>query len=205
MTAQLFGLTMRESAMSHRIVFSAPAAAFMSLASVAAHADCKTTAVDNCLVGTWKQTGGGVAEWMREHMKNMAQIKIDASGAAMTLNSDGTFSTSKVDTKSEVTVKEEPVTAMGNMSTQGSGRWSAADGTLTLCMTAIDAQGSMSFKGPDGKMTSMKMPQMKPTDTSMSYTCEGDTLSTVQTMPMGEMTRPTRACAERSAGSCKAS
>jgi hypothetical protein len=125
---------------------------------------------------------------MREHMKNMAQIKIDASGAAMTLNSDGTFSTSKVDTKSEVTVKAEPVTAMGKMSKQGSGCRSAADGTLTLCMTAIDAQGSMRFKGPDGKMTSMKMPQMKPTNISMSYTCEGDKLSTVQAMPMGEMT-----------------
>jgi hypothetical protein len=45
--------------MSHRIVFSTAAAALMLLASAAAHADCKTAAVDNGLAGTWKRTGGG--------------------------------------------------------------------------------------------------------------------------------------------------
>jgi hypothetical protein len=41
---------------------------------------------------------------LREHMK-MAQVKIQASEASFTFNGDSTFSTSRIDTKTEVTVK----------------------------------------------------------------------------------------------------
>jgi len=161
----------------------AAAASFLLIPSVAAHADCKTAAVDNCLVGTWKQTGGGAADWMREHMK-MAQIKIQASEASFTFNGDSTFSTSKINTKTEVTANDAPIKATGDMSTQGSGQWSAADGKLTLCLTAVDAKGGMEMKGPGGQTTNIPMPHMGPSEVTLAYTCDGDTLSTMQAMPM---------------------
>ena len=65
--------------------------------SEAAVAECGSHAIDACLVGAWKQTGGGAAEWMRENMK-MAQVKMFASNAVITLNRDGTLSTSQLDT-----------------------------------------------------------------------------------------------------------
>ena len=38
-----------------------------------ARADCSAPpSIDTCLVGSWKQTGGGAAEWMRQNLK-MAQ------------------------------------------------------------------------------------------------------------------------------------
>jgi len=161
----------------------AAAASFLLLAPFSAFADCKTAAVDDCLLGTWKQTGGGAADWMREHMK-MAQIKIQASEASFTFNGDGTFSTSKINTKTEVTAKDAPIKATGSMSTQGSGLWSAADGKLTLCVTAVDAKGGMALKAPGGQSTNIPMPHMGPSEVTMTYTCDGDTLSTVQAMPM---------------------
>jgi hypothetical protein len=166
-----------------------PVAAALSLVLVAwvgpALADCKESpSVDNCLVGTWQQTGGGAVEWMREHMK-MAQVKVTANNAKITFNADGTFATSKVDATAEVTSEDAPMQAIGQMSSQGSGQWSAADGKLTLCMTAVAGQGTIEFKGPDGKTTSMPMPQMQPADATMDYTCAGDALSTVLPMPMG--------------------
>jgi hypothetical protein len=65
----------------------------------AAQAGCTASpAVDACLVGTWKQTGGGAAEWMRQNLK-MAQVGAVASNGTLTFNADGTFSTSKVDAR----------------------------------------------------------------------------------------------------------
>jgi hypothetical protein len=176
---------MGESIMSCRSVFTACAAAsFVLLASVSAHAACKTAGGDSCLVGAWKQTGGGAAEWMHEHMK-MAEIKVQATKATITFNADGAFSTSKVDATSEVQAKDASAQMTGHMTAQGSGQWSAADGKLTLCQAATDAKGSMQLKLPGGKTMNMPMPKMGASEVAMTYTCAGDTLSTVQQMPMG--------------------
>jgi hypothetical protein len=178
-------LTMREGAVNNRSACTvAIAASLLLLASVSAHADCKTAAGDNCLVGTWKQTGGGAAEWMHEHMK-MAEIKVQATKGTITFSADGTFSTSKVDATSEVQAKDAPMQMTGHMTAQGSGQWSAADGKLTLCQATSDVKGTMQLKMPGGKTMTMPMPQTGPSQATMDYTCTGDTLSTVQPMPMG--------------------
>jgi hypothetical protein len=170
---------------SHRSgITVAAAASVLLLASVSAHAACKTAAGDTCLVGTWKQTGGGAADWMHEHMK-MAEIKVQSTKGTITFSADGAFSTSKTDSTAEVQAKDAPMQMMGHMTAQGNGQWSAADGTLTLCQAATDAKGTMQLKGPGGKVMNMPMPQMGPSEVTMGYTCAGDTLSTVQQMPMG--------------------
>ncbi len=169
---------------SSRALTFAVAAALATIAlGGTAQAECAATpAIDTCLVGTWKQTGGGAAEWMRQNLK-MAQVKAPASNGTLTFNGDGTFSTSKVDSKAEVTAKDAAVHATGQMSAQAGGKWSAAGGTLTLCMTNVSSSGTIEMKGPSGEGIKMPMPQMKPTNSTMTYTCSGDSFSTVQPMP----------------------
>jgi hypothetical protein len=148
-----------------------------------ARADCQAPlAIDTCLVGTWTQTGGGAAEWMRQNLK-MAQVSAAPSNGTLTFAGDGTFSTSKVDAKAEVTAKDASMQATGQLSAQAAGQWSAAGGTLTLCMTSADSKGTIELKGAGGEKIKMAMPQMKPANTSMTYTCAGDTLTTTQPMP----------------------
>jgi hypothetical protein len=148
-----------------------------------AQADCQAPhSIDNCLVGTWKQTGGGAAESMRQNLK-MAQPIVAPNDGTLTFNGDGTFSTSKVDSKAEVTAPGASMRATGQMNAQASGTWSASGGTLTLCMTSVDSKGTIELGGPAGKKMKLAMPQMKPANTSMIYTCAGATLSTTQPMP----------------------
>jgi len=165
-----------------RALIVAMALAAFAPAGVADAGCTASPAVDACLVGTWKQTGGGAAEWMRQNLK-MAQIGAVASNGTLTFNGDGTFSTSKVDAKAEVGAKDAPMHATGQVSGQASGQWSAAGGTLTLCMTDVSSKGMIELKGPNGERVKMAMPQMKPAASSISYTCNGDTLSTTQPMP----------------------
>jgi hypothetical protein len=147
-------------------------------------ADCLNShAVDACLVGTWKQTGGGAAEWMRQNMK-MAQVSVSASNNMLTFNGDGTFSTSTADASAHVVAKEgAPLQATGHMTAQGNGQWSVVDGKLNLCVTAVDSSGSIQMQGDHGMTTKVPMPQMKPSASSVTYRCDGDTMSTVQPMP----------------------
>lgn len=156
-------------------------------------AECQPPlAIDKCLVGSWKQTGGGAAEWMRQNLK-MAQVNAPPSNGTLTFNGDGTFSTSKVNSKAEVTAKDATMQATGQMSAQAAGQWSAAGGTLTLCMTSANSKGTIELKGAGGEKIKMAMPQMKPANTSMTYDCAGDTLTTTQPMPKNTMMTTTYA------------
>jgi hypothetical protein len=158
------------------------AAAIASLsASEGIAAECGDQTVDACLIGAWKQTGGGAAEWMHENMK-MAQVEVSANNAVINLNRDGTLSTSQIDTNAEVAVEGTQMQATARMTSQGSGKWSAAGGKLTLCLDAVASQGSAQIRLPNGTTMTMPMQQAKPTVSSMSYTCSGDALSTVQSM-----------------------
>jgi hypothetical protein len=161
------------------VAFAVALAAFISNEAIAA--ECGENKVDACLIGAWKQTGGGAAEWMRENMK-MAQVKMSANNAVITLNRDGTFSTSQIDSDAEVTANDAGMQASAHMTSQGSGKWSAAAGALTLCMDAVAAKGSAQIKLPNGTTMNVPMPETKPSVSAMSYTCTGDTLSTVQVM-----------------------
>lgn len=147
-------------------------------------ADCMNSqAIDTCLVGTWKQSGGGAAEWMRQNLK-MAQVSVSASNNMMTLNSDGTFSTAKTESSAHVAAKEgAPVQASGHMTAEAKGQWSAGDGKLNLCVTALDSSGSIQMQGKNGMTTNVPMPPMKPSAAAVTYSCDGDTMSTVQPMP----------------------
>jgi hypothetical protein len=49
-------------------------------------------------------------------------------------------------------------------------------------MDAVASTGSAQIKLPNGMTMTMPMQQAKPSVSTMSYTCSGDTLSTAQTM-----------------------
>jgi hypothetical protein len=87
------------------------------------------------------------------------------------------------------------------MSTQGGGQWSAADGKLTLRVTAVDTKGGMALNGSGGQSTNIPMTHMGSSEIILTYTCDGDTLSTVQAMPMNSTmtTTYTRALSRRRA------
>jgi hypothetical protein len=86
------------------------------------------------------------------------------------------------------------------MSTQGGGQWSAADGKLTLRVTAVDTKGGVALNGPGGQSTNIPMTHMGSSEIILTYTCDGDTLSTVQAMPMNSTMTTTYARAEPAAG-----
>ena len=71
---------------------------------------------------------------------------------------------------------------------QGSGKWSAADGVLTLCAMSFEGDGALEVMGTSGRKTTMKLPRMAPEDSSVNYTCVGDTLTTVMEMMDSKMT-----------------
>ena len=158
-----------------------------SLAAATVKAGCENATLDSCLVGTWKQTGGGPEEWMREHMKTV-QVHIDTGDVTMTLNEDGTYETSKARSKTEISVEGTPVEATGNMSMQGSGKWSAADDALTFCAMSFEGDGALEVMGPSGREMTMKLPKIAPEDSVVTYTCVGDTLTTVMEMMDSKMT-----------------
>jgi hypothetical protein len=77
----------------------------------------------------------------------------------------------------------KPMEASAQMTSEGSGQWSVGEGKLNLCMTAASSAGSVRVQTPNGMATNVPMPQIKPAATALAYTCNGDTLSTVQPMP----------------------
>jgi hypothetical protein len=178
------------SAGRSEIVLAAVLAALISNQAIGA--ECGTHQVDACLVGAWKQTGGGAAEWIRQNLK-MAQVKMSASDVVITLNGDGTFAVSKVEANAEVAAKGAEMQASAHMTSQGSGQSSAAGGKLVLCLDAVASTGSAQIKLPNGATMNLPAPQAKPSASTMSYTCSGDTLSTVQ--PMAQNTTMTTAYA----------
>jgi hypothetical protein len=143
-----------------------------------AQADCPASPlIDTCLVGSWKQTGGG-GEWMRQNLK-MAQPTAAPSDGTLTFNADGTFSTSKVDSKAEVTVPGTSTRATGQMKCAserdvvGGGRHAYAVHELRRL------EGQHRDRGARG------------------HACAGATLSTTQTMPKNTTMTTARACPDR--------
>jgi hypothetical protein len=171
--------------LARRSGIAALAALALCLSCQASRSDClNATAVDNCVVGTWKYASGGPVEWMKQNMK-MAQVNMTANETSLTFNPDGSFATSQGNSKADVSINGAPMMAMAQMSLQGSGQWSAGDGKINLCIAAVTGGGTVEIKLPNGQTAKMPMPQMQPTNTSISYTCEGDTLTTTQPMPRG--------------------
>lgn len=159
----------------------------LCLGSGPAAAECAgSDAIDRCLVGAWKQTGGGAVEWMRRNMPpGMTIPRTQQSGQFVVLNKDGSFWTAPV--SGDVTIRMEGsdglMQAEGNIKVQASGRWSAADGKFHLCTDEQKFEGQARVTIPGGGGHTMPLSPPRPTGpVAFDYTCSGDTLETVQAM-----------------------
>lgn len=58
-----------------------------------AKAECmENSAIDSRLAGAWRQSGGGMVEWMKRNMPpGMPVPQIDQSGQVIAFNKDGTY------------------------------------------------------------------------------------------------------------------
>jgi hypothetical protein len=166
-----------------------PAAApMLGLAAVPAAADCAgSKAIDSCLVGAWKQTGGGAVEWMRRNMPpGMTIPPAGQSGQLVVLNKDGSFWTAPL--TGNVTIRmEDPRGAMqaeGDIKVQAKGRWSAADSKFHLCTDEQKFEGQAQVKVPGADRHTMPLnPPPSTGPTTFGYKCAGDTLETRQAIP----------------------
>jgi|CXWL01.1.fsa_nt_gi hypothetical protein len=147
------------------------------------------TVIDRCLLGTWRQTGGGPMEWLRR--QGIPQVTRDNTGAlVMTLNENGTFSSQNVGMDFQVTVpgRDGPTTGDGYGAIQGtSGRWSAQDGRLYACFdSGGEAAGTVAVRTPGGGSSSpFAFGSNAGEQGSSSYTCSDAAFTTSSPMPRG--------------------
>lgn len=154
--------------------------------ATAAHADCQgVKAIDRCLVGTWKMTGGGAEEWMRKNLKGVHVASVSAANNNVILKADGTFITGKVTTKATVVSDKDKTTGTGTTAMQASGKWSAASGKLNFCPVTLNSNGNVQMKSASGSTMTMTTPKMQVTNNTVAYTCNGNALTTVRSMPRG--------------------
>ena len=141
--------------------------------------DCAgTSAVDRCLIGTWKMTTNGTEQWMRAHIRNYHVTSVQTTDNTITLKADGTFTTgnSKVVARG---VTASGASGTGTMNAQASGVWSAADGKFNICARASTMEGTTTVTGNGHSTTTPVHPHVPPVSTR-TYSCSGDTFTVSQ-------------------------
>lgn len=141
------------------------------------------TGSDACLVGTWRETSGGAAQWMRDNLAHAVRVQADIARQRMTFDAAGNFSTEP--TGGSFSLDGGEGRGEGAVSgVQSSGRWSAANGRLHLCPTtqAYDAQARLVTRG--GQAVPIPLPPASaPQPRTMTYACDADTLTTQMPVP----------------------
>lgn len=139
-------------------------------------------AIDRCLVGAWRQTGGGAVEWMRRNMPPGLSIpNVNAGEQAMVLMEDGTYWTAPFSQELTILIEGRDGTtrADGRGVAQASGRWSAEGGRLNLCADSEAFSGRAVFTPPSGGRFTMPLAAPGPSGPmSYDYTCSAGSLET---------------------------
>lgn len=161
-------------------------------------------AIDSCVVGRWRQTGGGPLEYLRSRGVPITMVAQDP--LVLTMTNEGTFSTNAIRTSAQVVQQMPHGNTMnatgGGTSSPVLGRWSARGGILQGC---IDSGGELEGETlwpnpPEADMVSRmtgRGPYTGRTPWSGSaagatggtpYTCSDTTLSTSSRTEYGPMT-----------------
>jgi len=131
--------------------------------------------VDSCLVGTWRQSGGGAIEWIRRQLPPDITIpRFEQSGSLFVFRADGTYLTAPVEVEMSVRARtaEGVARGEGGAVSWSAGRWSAHEGTLTVCPDAESVRGAMTVTHPEGISMTAPMVNPEPGRTAaMRYTC----------------------------------
>lgn len=139
-----------------------------------------TDRVDACLAGTWQMTSGGPIEWMRG--QGLPITRATEGPRYVTFLSDGIYATEPLGVTIEL--EEDDFLGVGEgYATAAFGRWSAADGQLTVCQDSGVVSGTVTVTH-DGVTGSGPVSQAGAGTLRMSYSCsEAGTLSTTLPMP----------------------
>jgi hypothetical protein len=92
--------------------------------------------LDNCVVGTWRQTSNDTAEVMNELFGSQMRItRAVATNVIFKFNADGTYITAPAQVEGTMISQSEygPRQADSKGAFQATGRWSAQAGVLTMC------------------------------------------------------------------------
>lgn len=151
---------------SARAIFAGAVLSWCATAEPAA-AECGgAKAVDACMTGAWKQTGGGEMEWMIRNLPSALRLQGAARNQQiMVLNGDGGYWTAAMEGSGPIRLQGSgaAIHSAAGAKLRSRGQWSAAQGKLRLCSKS---GGS---------------PQDAPA--AFEYTCSGDSLETRHTMP----------------------
>lgn len=140
---------------------------------------------DACLIGTWRQVAGGSLQWLRDNMPAAARFQGEsASTPELTLQADGGYRTSTVEASVSLQPGRSRTRAEGDAQMHAGGRWSTSEGQLHMCMDLQQLEGEVRLVAP-GQTVRGPLPAPPVGETTMSYTCTGETLQTEQAMPGG--------------------
>lgn len=107
--------------------------------------------IDQCLVGVWRQTGGGPQEWMNRMLDIKTDIEVSAEVSSVSvLDEDGRYVTVPYKYFVDVIVpRRRGVRADGDGTASASGRWSVRDGQLAFCPSSEHVTGTVTVATPD--------------------------------------------------------
>lgn len=144
-------------------------------------------AIDACLVGAWRQTGGGAVEWMRRNMqKGMTIPNTDQGDRVIVFNGDGGYRSAPASGKITMRMEsaEGGLRADSDLKVQARGRWSAKSGMLHLCTDHQTFEGRARITTPGGPQQVMPLPAPQASGpTSFGYRCSKRALETRKSFP----------------------
>jgi len=145
-----------------------------------------STAVDACLVGAWRQTGGGPIEWMRKVMDGIAIPEGERHNVLDVFQADGTYFTAPLTAKITSIAETDRATLRGDAQVvaQTSGRWSGENGRLNLCQDQLRSSGTVRATSSDGMDETFPVPVTAAPDlVTLEFTCTDSTLETRLPIP----------------------
>lgn len=137
-------------------------------------------ASDRCLVGTWRQSGGGPVEHLRRTLPPEIFDRIASSAQQMVFHADGRFESGIA--SASIGAASRGVRYDGQGRFNSSGRWSANGDTLTFCPDVQDVRGRIEIQAGDERGT-MAVPPAPARPTVSTYSCSATSLTTH--VPMG--------------------
>lgn len=154
--------------------------------------------IDQCLLGTWRQTGGGPLEWVRRNVRmgDVQMPQAEVTPLEVTFKRDGSFQTTNGAMDMEFyrpndpsTTDDDPVTGKvrGEMS-RVTGFWSASNGEMKACIESDDgAKGTVTASSPKHSITTpFSFEGSAGSAGGSSYSCSGTSFKTFTPMPRGE-------------------
>lgn len=132
-----------------------------------------TREIDQCLVGTWRMTNDGMAEFANRMMRGFARVAAVEPNTTMVLSEDRSFTNTTTDAQNAIVAPDKR--GFAQMSGNTSGRWSASGGVLNACPDAHATAGTVTGSGA-GISKTAPMPGSTARPMRNAYVCDGETL-----------------------------